>query len=323
MSTAGEPSSARGSITVEARGKVNLGLAVLARRGDGFHQIETLFARVLLADLLEVELLEQGAGVELLLAATPGTDLGLVPPGADNLAVKAAHAYLEAWSGLTGQPGPGLRIRLTKAIPVAAGLGGGSADAGAVLRALAELLPIGPSPATTPAGQLATQPAARPAAQPSDTVMRIAATLGSDVPFFASGLAAATATGRGERLKPAAVPRCELILAKPALGVSAAEAYRALVGFTPRLRPERSLEALAHGAKPGWSNALQPGVLRLHPEIREVLEALRRAGLRGVLMSGSGPTCFGLAAGPLEAAEVAAALAAQRSGWWVATTATG
>src|SRR5690606_27998633 len=132
----------RASERLQARCKVNLGLAVLARRGDGYHQIETVMARLALADELEVALSEPPEGAEAValevvtdrdgreaghLRATPAA---ATPQGADNLAVRAAEAYLAAWREVTGAASPGVRLRLTKRVPVAAGLGGGSADAG-------------------------------------------------------------------------------------------------------------------------------------------------------------------------------------------------
>src|SRR5690606_33591420 len=230
-----------GAVTAHERapGKVNLGLAVLTRRGDGFHELETLFARLELADELELALLRDRPGeVDMSVEADPY-------PGAPE------------WFAAS-----------VAALPADAGLGGGSSDAGAARRALVRLVP----------GEV--------------DVPALALELGSDVPFFVSGASAALARGRGERLLPAAVPALPLVLAKPALTVSAAEAYAALVGFTGRLGHEAALAALARGEEPGWRNGLQAGVMRAHGEVRELLKDLRDLGLRGVLMSGSGPTCF-------------------------------
>lgn len=293
---------------LEARCKVNLGLAVLARRGDGYHQIETVMARLALADELEVALSEPPEGADAVALEVAGDrdgrDAGqqrgapaaATPPGADNLAVRAAEAYLAAWCDATGAAPPGVRLRLTKRVPVAAGLGGGSADAAATLRGLAELLP-----ADLDLAALALQ-------------------LGSDVPFFALDVPAALAKGRGERLTPLEVPAAHLVLAAPPLAVTAAEGYASLVGFSPRLRHERALAALARGEEPGWRNALQAGVMRSYPVVRDLLGWLREAGLRGCLMSGSGPTCFGVASNAAEAERVAAELAAARPELWVHAT---
>ncbi len=293
----------RSSLTLPAHAKVNLGLAVIARRGDGYHEVETVMARIGLADELTLEVVEAARGAERVdLVTELGPDL---PAGTalgakgDNLAVRAAEAYLAARRAADANAAPvEARIRLLKRIPVAAGLGGGSADAGAVVRGLAELLPAGVD------------------------VPRVGRGLGSDVPFMVGDRRAALAKGRGERLTDVSVPRLHLVLVNPGFAVSAAEAYAGLVGFTPRLRYERAFARLGSGEEPGWPNALQPGVLRLRPELRGVLAALREAGLLGALMSGSGPTCFGVARSAGHAAAVATRLAAEQPSWWVRADAT-
>lgn len=295
-----------GSYSVTAPAKVNLGLAVLTRRGDGFHEIETLMATLDLADELQLRVAPAPDGtadagepwtirLRVDSGELPGASRGAVTAGPDNLAYRAADAYLRARGRRVA-----VEIDLIKRVPAAAGLGGGSSDAAAVLRALAEAETPGEGPSPSELAELALD-------------------LGSDVPFFLSGRSLAVARGRGERLSepPEPVPPpLPLVLVNPGLQLSAADAYRDLVGFTPRLRADRALKRLADGEEPGWSNGLQPGVLRAHPEVREVLGALRAAGLRGVLMSGSGPTCFGVAGSPAKARELAAQLRAERPGWW-------
>ncbi|MBX3140070.1 MAG: hypothetical protein KF875_04925 [Trueperaceae bacterium] len=282
-----------------AHAKVNLGLAVIALRGDGYHELETVMAKVGLADELHIGVAE-GAGsgrdaVHLTVDVAPGLPgSDAVGPAEDNLAVRAAEAYLgERRASDPGAPRVAIDLHLAKRIPVAAGLGGGSADAGAVLRALAERLPAGVD------------------------VQAVARALGSDVPFLTTTTPAALARGRGERLAAVEVPRLHLVLANPGGQVSAAAAYANLVGFTPRLRFEKALANLAAGEEPGWPNGLQPGVLRLLPGVRTVLGALRGAGLKGVLLSGSGPTCFGVARDAEHARSVAADLAEAQPDWWV------
>ncbi len=289
-----------------APGKVNLGLAVLARRGDGFHEIETLFARLALGDMVEARLLPGRRGevhLEVEADAYPGApewfarSVAELPTGVENIASRAASAYLAAAGPEAGDHG--VALRLTKRLPVAAGLGGGSSDAAAVLRALGRLLPS------------------------AIEARELAAGLGSDVPFFAADVVGAIAKGRGERLTTVSLPVLDLVLAKPALRVSAGAAYEALVGFSGRLRHEASLAALAGGTDPGWRNGLQAGVMRRHADVRELLAQLRDAGLRGVLMSGSGPTCFGVASSAEAAADVAAELRARRPDLWVVATSAG
>jgi 4-diphosphocytidyl-2-C-methyl-D-erythritol kinase len=145
----------------------------------------------------------------------------------------------------------------------------------------------------------------------------LALSLGSDVPFFVSGSSSARAGGRGEQLAPLSVPPQPLVLANPRIAVSAASAYRMLPGPSAALDADRVLGQLAAGREPGYDNALQPGVVADHPVVGETLEVLRMAGLRGVLMSGSGPTCFGLAGSIDEAKAVAELIRAQHPGWWV------
>lgn len=288
------------SATEPAYAKVNLGLAVLARRGDGYHEVETAMALIDVADEVTVTL-EAADADSVELRASLAEDLVGPPMAVDptNLAHLAAQRYLAARRA--AQPDAvSVRVIVTleKHVPIAAGLGGGSADAGAVLRLLSGSLPA------------------------EVDVAAIGRSLGSDVPFMHSGLRAALARGRGERLSPLAVPPLPLVLANAGGGVAAAEAYGGLVGFTPRLRFEQALERLSAGAEPGWPNGLQPGVLRLRPEVRGVLNELRAAGLKGVLLSGSGPTCFGIAGSPVAAAEAAARLAAVNPTWWVRSAST-
>ncbi len=292
---------------MSAHAKVNLGLAVLARRGDGYHEVETWLARLSLADALVVTLTD-GPGIALTVTVAPdggvaGRD---VPSGSGTLAWRAAAAYLGRWEELAGAKPPGVEVALTKRVPVAAGLGGGSSDAGAVLRALQALLPL---------------PLAD--SERREETLRIASALGADVAFFASDAAFALAKGRGERLLEAPRAVCWLVLANPGVAVSAAEAYGWLVGFSPRLKLAEIEARLAAGEEPRWHNALQPGVQRAHPVIRETVTALKDLGLVGAMMSGSGATCFAVAPDERRAVAAASELAAARPSWWVATAVTG
>lgn len=268
-----------------AHAKVNLGLSVLARRGDGFHEIETLLARVELHDDLSLEL--GGDGVTL---TVEGAEL---PTDGENLAVRAARAYLAA--AASDVP---VAIRLRKRIPVSAGLGGGSSDAAAVLRGLGRLVPA------------------------DVDVQSVALRLGSDVPFFLADIPAALARGRGERLERVELPSLELVLAFPSRPVSAAEAYAAVQSFTARLPLGAALGSLRSGGEPGFVNALQAGVVRAHPVVRETLRALRAEGLRGVVMSGSGSCCLGLAPDAAAARRAASRLSAEHPDWTLVATRT-
>jgi 4-diphosphocytidyl-2-C-methyl-D-erythritol kinase len=270
------------TVQLTAHAKVNLGLSLLGRRSDGFHEIDTVMVRLDLGDHLAVALGAPGVRLRVV-----GADLGIPPQ--HNLVYRAAAAYLEACAG-----GYGADITLTKHLPVAAGLGGGSSDAGATLRALAQLLRAGA------AVDLAT----------------LAAALGSDVPFFARDLPAARATGRGEVLTPLLLPPLHLVLANPGVPVSAREAYSYVRSCSGPLNVPDLLAGLARG-EPDYPNDLEPGVVARVPVVGEVLGVLNKAGLRGVRMSGSGSTCFGLARSAEEAERVAADLARAHPTWWV------
>ena len=269
-------------LTLKAHAKVNLGLSVLGRRADGFHDIDTLMVRTALHDTLSLKPAEREVRLSVI-----GADLGISPE--QNLAYRAAELYLgAAGEGETR----GVELTLEKRIPAAAGLGGGSADAGAVLRGLAQLYPA------------------------ELDLLRLAAQLGSDVPFFAADLSAARATGRGERLEPVRIPELHLVLANPGIKVSAGDAYGYLQETTPPLELETLLRELKQD-EPSYLNVLEAGVVGLEPVVGEVLAILRQTGLTGVLMSGSGSTCFGLARTQQEARVVAATLKEAYPEWWV------
>lgn len=281
------------TLTVPAHAKINLGLGVIARRGDGFHELDTIFARLQLHDLLSAE--STGTAESNLQVNVPDPLPGseLLDAGEDNLVLRAASLYQER----TGSPGA--LFTLSKRIPLAAGLGGGSADAAAALQLLDRLHPAG---ADLPA---------------------LARELGSDVPFMLSGWNAARGRGRGERLEQLELPRRTVLLANPLVPVSSREAYSELQNFSRRLDPAAISAALADGSNPRYVNALQSGVTRTRPKIRATLLALRAVGLEGVLLSGSGATCFGLARDDQHAAAAASQLQAEQPGWWVHVDAVG
>lgn len=193
-----------GGVRLSARAKANLRLRVLAREASGYHGVETLLIRLELADEVEIEAGEEG--IELVLEGPDGEAAaagaaGEVPDGPENLAWRAAEAFLEA----TGRR-PAVRITLRKRIPAGAGLGGGSADAAAVLRGLSELH-----------GEPLEEAA----------LLELAGRLGSDVPFALSDLPAALAWGRGGRLLPVPPPPTRpMALVVPDTRVATADAYR-------------------------------------------------------------------------------------------------
>ena len=256
------------SVTVEAPAKLNLFLRILASEADGYHGIETLFARIGLADRLTAEPVD-APGVTL---SVDGPDLG---PTAENLAVRAAELVL---GGL--RPSFGVGLHLEKRIPVGAGLGGGSADAAAALQAVNAL-----------GGH----------AVPRHELFQMAARLGADVPFCLSGAGLALGWGRGDRLFVLPVPpAAPLLLVCPPVAIRTAEAY----GWVDQGReaPARrgavalDLEALASWGSIGRmsGNDFEVPVFGRHSEIRAAYEAV--AGTHPLIcrMSGSGSTVFGL-----------------------------
>ncbi|MEX2535658.1 MAG: 4-(cytidine 5'-diphospho)-2-C-methyl-D-erythritol kinase [Trueperaceae bacterium] len=287
--TSNSGDSSLNTIHLRAPAKLNLGLAVLGSRPDGFHQIETLFARLELHDEVWLEPAPTVSG-ELLRDEAGEAEVRLhgLLMNSENLALRAAAAYFRA-TGVN----EGVDVRLLKRIPVAAGLGGGSSDAASVLLGLARLYPS------------------------SLDLYRLAHELGSDVPFFLSERAAAWAGGRGELLEPAELPRLRVVLLNPGVTVSAADAYRRLRRFDPPLERKALLRQLAGIEEPVFKNSLQPGVEEGYPVVVEALAALRSAGLRGVLMSGSGPTCFGLAQSDEQAEEAVDLLRRRYPHWWI------
>lgn len=276
-------------MTIKSYAKVNLGLNIIAKRGDGYHEIDTLMARVKLHD--ELSLQATSGGIKLSVeSSVASADL---PTDKANLAYRAAELYLQI-----ANESRGVTIHLKKNIPIAAGLGGGSSNAGSVLRGLHEMYPS------------------------SVDTLALARALGSDVPFFVMDLSAARARGRGEKLEPVNMPSIQLVLVNPGLHISAKEAYEHLQNFSARLKLESVLEGLSKGAEPGYLNALQSGVVLLYPAVREVLGVLRKAGLLGVMMSGSGSTCFGIAASSEEAQRITSQIQQAYPTWKAWATAT-
>ena len=259
-------------VILEAPAKINLYLEVGPPRSDGYHSVRTVMQSVDLCDIVEVELAEGGSGLELEVE-------GDAPSGEENLCLRAAGAF----SSAMGRP-LAARIRLSKRIPKAAGLGGGSSDAAAVLRALNFLL-----------GE----------AMGREELFRTAASLGSDVPFFLVG-GTSLGEGRGERVTPLRqAPPLPVVLANPGTGLPTAEVYRRfdLSGGDgpPAGGPGALIESLPAGDAQKIAsllfNSLQRAACEMMPEVGVLLEVAKKAGAEGVLVSGSGPTVFLLAGG--------------------------
>lgn len=266
-----------------APAKVNLTLHVTGRRADGMHLLDSLVVFPRLGDLVEAE---PARDLSLAIDGAFARDLGA---GADNLVLRAAL--------LMRSPGRGAALRLTKSLPVASGLGGGSADAAATLRLLARLWD---APLPAPAAILA---------------------LGADLPVCLAALPARM-RGIGEALAPVTLPPCWLVLANPGVPLATAQVFAGLAdpGNPPMPEPPAFADADALFAFLAVQrNDLEAAAAALSPAAGQALAALAaQPGCRLARMSGSGATCFGLFAS--EAAALAAAAAIRRAApaWWVA-----
>jgi 4-diphosphocytidyl-2-C-methyl-D-erythritol kinase len=257
------------TVAIDAYCKINLHLRVLARRADGFHDIESVFQLISLADKLSVSI------------SGPDQSCLVVSPRMELPAVNTITKAVTAFRSLTGVTA-GIRVEVDKRIPAGAGLGGGSADAAAILRALERLFGL---------------------RVPQTRLVEAAAGIGSDVPFFLEA-AAATVAGRGERISPI-VPRTDLygVLIWPGIGSSTADAYRLVDDSHARgedantvWTPFQALEAMYSGPVTGWifGNSFTAPVESVCPPIREAEADLRACGADFCAMSGSGSTVFAL-----------------------------
>lgn len=264
-------------VTEPAPAKVNPFLRVLGRRGDGYHEIETLILPITLAD-----------GVQ----AVPADDLQLtvvgelaaeIPAGEDNLVLRAAQALRKT----TGES-RGAHLLLSKRVPVGAGLGGGSADAAATLRALDQLWGCGLG---------------------IDGLTEVATEVGSDVPGLLH-VGPSLALGRGQLVEPVDLPKTWWVLVTQPFAVASSEAYRWWdAGGATGPDPHQVIEALVAGdterAGAVLFNDLEHSVESGHPEAAEAMKRLLEAGAFGAVMSGSGPTVAGLAGDAVQAEELA------------------
>lgn len=298
---------AKATVEESAPAKLNLGLRILGRREDGYHEIESLFVPLDLADRVRVTLgLEEPGGaagveVDFVLETGPGVS-DSVPPDEGNLAVRAARSFLAA-AGFAGM----VRVELRKCIPVAAGLGGGSSDAAAVLRALQRLLP----------GRL-----------PSGETRDLALQLGSDVPYFLEPQPALV-TGVGQGIHPLeGIPPLCFLLLNPGVQLPTAAVYAAADALGSALTPAEpgsTLRALAglDGDPEAFSrllaevlvNDLEPAAVRLCPVIRRLRTRLADWGARATGMSGSGATVYGVFSDE-DSARVALGKVGEEAGVW-------
>jgi 4-diphosphocytidyl-2-C-methyl-D-erythritol kinase len=268
---------------LSAPAKVNYRLDVLGRREDGYHDLRMVMQRVDLCDELDISLSER-PGIRVACGSAG------VPDGPGNIAWRAADRLVK----LSGREA-GIDISITKRIPVAAGLGGGSSDAAAVLMGVNELLGLGLS---------------------QERLMGIGVKLGADVPFFIFKRPA-LAEGIGDRLTPLdEVPALWVVLVNPGIHVSTAWVYQNLqltkkVAAAIIPRSYGSLDEVCAVL----ANDLEPVTFARFPVVRELKEQLIAAGARGALMSGSGSTVFGLFAEEVAARRAADEIAKDR-GWF-------
>ena len=260
-------------IVKKAYGKVNLGLDIIGRRSDGYHLVKMIMQSLDIYDTLTFE--KQESGIDITLAGEGGKGLSL---GEDNLIYKAAACIIER----TDYKG-GIRITLDKNIPIAAGMAGGSSDCAAALKGVNELLEAGLS---------------------EEELREIGVTLGADVPYCVMG-GTALSEGIGEeltRLTP--LPECVFVVAKPLCSVSTAEAYGGYDRLVemgrdiPHPDIDAQVKALMAGDLEGvvsnFGNVLEYVTASLHPEIAELEKLMKESGAMNAMMSGSGPTVFGI-----------------------------
>ena len=269
-------------VTRKAHAKLNVFLRVLGRRGDGYHDIETVILPLDLHDLVTVE---PGFGLDVVVTGPRAGDLA--GAGGESLVTAAAAA----WASAAGRDEPGVRITLDKRIPVAAGLGGGSADAAATLRALEACFATGLSVAD---------------------LRMIGAELGSDVPALLLE-EPAYAHGRGDRVTPVHAVTTHWVVVPARFPVAVADAYTwwdesGTTGHDPGMLVAALETGNTAVLGPSLFDDLQGPVAAHHPEIAATIAALEEAGALGAIMTGSGPTVVALARHLGHADELAASV---------------
>ncbi len=255
-------------ISRKAYAKINLGLDVLRRRPDGYHEVKMVMQTVNIWDLLTFKKTEE-PGIFL------KSDKEELPAGKDNLIYKAAAAIFEEY----GAQSFGVKITLKKQIPIAAGMAGGSTDAAAVFYGLNELFGLGMS---------------------LQDMQRIGVRLGADIPYCLMG-GTALAEGIGERLTALPPPPdCHLVVAKPDINVSTKFVYENLHAGTLKKHPDIDgmTQAIRSRSLAGitvrMGNVLETVTVRAYPVIDQIKRKMLESGAENALMSGSGPTVFGL-----------------------------
>lgn len=266
----------------KAYAKINLGLDVIRRRPDGYHEVKMVMQTVDICDLLTFQKVNQ-PGIFLKI------DQKELPDGRDNLIYKAADAILREYmpseygktdgQGSTGAESAGVEITLKKQIPIAAGMAGGSSDAAAVFYGLNELFGLGMS---------------------LEDMQRIGVKLGADIPYCLMG-GTALAEGIGEKLTAlCAPPESHLVVAKPDINVSTKFVYENLHADKLKEHPDIDgmVKAIREGSLAGitarMGNVLETVTVREYPVINQIKKTMLEGGAENALMSGSGPSVFGV-----------------------------
>ena len=252
---------------LRAMAKINLGLDVIGKRADGYHDVRMVMQTIRMYDLLEIRK-KRAPGIVL------STNLPYVPSDERNLVYRAAKLLMDEF-----QVEEGLSMRLTKSIPVAAGMAGGSSDAAAAFVGVNRLFRLGLS---------------------QEDLMERAVQIGADVPYCVMR-GTALAEGIGEKLtRLPAVPECFVLVGKPGINVSTKTAYENLNLEAIERHPD--IDGMLRDIENGdlramtekMENVFQPGVEAKYPVIRQIIELMEQGGALKAMMSGSGPTVFGI-----------------------------
>jgi len=269
----------------KAYAKINLSLDVVRRRDDGYHEVKMIMQTVGLYDELLMEKCEEG--IHVTVSMREGFSGETLPADENNLVYKAAKLIMDRY-GLCG----GIKLHLEKHIPIAAGMAGGSTDAAAVIRGMNELFLLGMG---------------------IEEMKETAVKIGADVPYCIEG-GTQLSEGIGEKLTPLkAAPEFLLLIAKPDISVSTKYVYEHLNLQALKMHPDVAgmAEAIEKGDREGiinrMENVLESVTLEKYPIIREIKTVMKENGALNALMSGSGPTVFGIYEGK-EAMEKAAEL---------------
>ncbi len=254
------------SIELKANAKINLSLDVIRKREDGYHDLRMIMQTIDLCDILNIEIIEKGIEI--------GSNNRWIPLNQDNIAYKAAKLIIDEYNIQAG-----VKIKIQKNIPIAAGLAGGSSNAAAVLKAMNTLFDLN---------------------IPECKLMELGKSIGADVPFCIKG-GTMLAEGIGDILTDLGdFEGIHLVLIKPKIGVSSAYVYKNLCLDKVTERPstdilieqlkDKNIEFIARNMK----NVLETVTIAKHDIIREIKNELIKAGALGSMMSGSGPTVFGI-----------------------------